>query len=469
MKDRFHKVLYLILIAAAPASTAAVLLWLFSVDGTLGLFQWMGLYRILFYAVGGLGLVAPLLAFAGCRFAIFRRLSIVFAIVGIIIPLAIGGYFLRTSFIFAESTPPLLLMADGTGSSGVPNLALVFRTPHKSIRTLRYGIDSFDQVVTESGPTTNHVLPVTDLLPDSRYQWKLDDGEVCTFTTPPLTTDGNALYHFAVGSDPHFGAGLGDSASGDVAVTSKMLNYIAAPQNRFHAFFITGDLVNMGSSIGDWKAALNTFAPSTCAVPWRPLMGNHDAIINGSPQYVAYLYPNGMATQTGTSTYYRIDSGRVHFILLKMLWGVESFSPQQRQWFERQLQAIPVDDWTIVMLHSMVYASSSEFNGMAWYDPADMVSEVAPLLEQYKVDLVVSGHDHDLEFLQHNGVSYAVVGAMGGKLDPRASHLSPASIWYAPQQYGFLDVRVLPTTMELIFRDPDGQELRSFEIGQNRL
>ena len=180
------------------------------------------------------------------------------------------------------------------------------------------------------------------------------------------------------------------------------------------------------------------------------------------------FYPDQMEAPTGTQRYYRIDSGRVHVIMLNLLWGVESFSAEQRAWFARQMASIPPDDWKIVMMHSMVYSSGNVFEGYAWHDPAAMVQKIAPLLEQYKVDLVVSGHNHHIEFLQKNGVSYAVVGGLGGKLDPEASAKSPASVWYLPNQHGFLDVTVRPTALELSFRDPGGSELKAFSISKIR-
>jgi len=49
-----------------------------------------------------------------------------------------------------------------------------------------------------------------------------------------------------------------------------------------------------------------------------------------------------------------------------------------------------------------------------------------------------------------------------------AAYKSPASVWYAPNQYGFLDVTLHPNTIDLRFRDQSGSELKSFNIGQNR-
>jgi hypothetical protein len=471
MSSKVSKPWFIVLILTAPIVTGLVLGWFFSLDGTLGLYQWMPEFRIVFIAVGALGVSALLVALAA-RFVTrarraLRVIAVALAIFGILVPLALVGYFLRDSLEFSASTPPLLLITDGAGAHGVPNLALVFRTAQETQNTLYYGEGSLSENVTEARASREHVLPLQNLKPGAHYQWRLNDGTLCSFETPSNPA-GDALYHFGVSGDAHFGAGMSTSQSGDPNVMRNILKYVTEPQNRFHSFFIVGDLVNMGSTNADWQGAIETLAPFACGVPLRSVLGNHDTLINGAPHYLAYFYPDGMETPLGTRLYYRIDSGRVHFIMLEMLWGVESFSAEQRAWFVKQMESIPSDDWTIVMLHSMVYSSGSVFNGYAWYDPVDMVQQVAPLLEKYKADLVISGHNHDIEFLQKNGVSYAVIGGFGGKLDPVASYKSPASVWYLPNQYGFMDVTVRPDTLELVFRDPNGNELKTFSIGKNQ-
>jgi len=466
MKKKLTK--FIILMVAAPVVTGLALGWLFSLDGTLGMSQSISQVQFLFIAVGVLGCLGPIFALVRRGSRILKVVAIVFATLGILVPLAIGGFFLRSTLAYAPTTPPLLLIMDGVGTNGIPNVAITFRTAQETRNTVYYGEESLNQQYEEPAAVTEHVLPLKNLKPGAHYVWKLNDEGSCSFETPSVQSPSSTLYHFGVGGDAHLSASLTPPNSGDSTVLSGVLNYVIQPANQFNTFFMLGDTVNMGSSFEDWQHALGIIAPFSCSVPLRPLMGNHDSYFNGAPQYMAYLYPAGMELQNGTRTYYRIDAGRVHFIMLKMLWGADSFSVEQRAWFIKQMESIPPDDWKIVMMHSMVYASGSVIDGHAYYDPADMVQQVAPLLEKYKVDLVISGHDHDLEFLQKNGVNYAVVGGLGAPLNEVATYNSPASVWYDPQQYGFLDVTVHPAAIELHFRDPQGNELKSFSIGKNQ-
>ncbi|MBU0493353.1 MAG: metallophosphoesterase [Chloroflexi bacterium] len=469
---RVRTILVAVLVVAALASAGLVLWWVFSVDGTLGLYQWMPSYRVAFYLVGLLGVLPALVALTavvvGRFFARVGRIVIVLAVllalVGIVVPLGVAGYIWQTSTELAGTTPPVLLVQDGVGAHGVPDLALVFRTDPASQNTLYYGVDDLSESVTEAQPTGAHVMVLRDLQPATRYQWRLNDGPARSFLTPATDPAADVLYHFGASGDSHFGA---DTAQ-QPQIAQSILGYVRQPAHQFHTFFVLGDIADMGMENDKWTFALDTLSPFSYDVPLRPFLGNHDTLINGVEHYFAYFYSSGMATPQGTSRYYRIDAGTVHVITLEMLWGVDMFTPQQKEWFIRQLESIPATDWVIVMMHSMVYSSGIKLEGIPWYDPADMIREVAPLLEQYQVDLVLSGHNHHLEFLQHNGVSYVVVGGLGGPLDPAPEYRSPASLWYRDGTFGFADVTVRPERIDLEFRDATGVELQSFTIGQNQ-
>ncbi|MDR3574034.1 MAG: metallophosphoesterase [Anaerolineaceae bacterium] len=459
-----RKTLYVSLMISAPVVTGLVLAWLFSLEGTLGMYEWVAPFQYFLIVIGVLGGSAPLLAFFGRTHHRMRVTAVVLAIPGILIPLAIGAFYLRGSMQFATTTPPLLLVSDGVGANGVPNLALVFRTAQETRNTLSYGEGALNQQTTEASAVFEHVLALKDLKPSTQYQWKLNDSKTCAFTTPAVQATSDPLYHFGAGGDPHLSASPG---AGDATILPAVLKYTTDPVNKFQTFFLLGDFTNMGSSFKDWQYAINLVAPFTCSVPLRPLMGNHDTFFNGAPQYQAYMYPQGMETPNGSRLYYRIDSGPVHIIMLNMLFGPESFTGKESAWFIKQMKSIPPGDWKIVMEHAPVYASGSDLGGKQYYDPVEMVQQVAPLFEKYKVDLVVSGHAHHLEFLQKNGVSYAIVGGLGAPPDSAPSYKSPASVWYQFGQHGFLDVTVHPASIEIHFRDPNGNELKSFIVNKN--
>jgi hypothetical protein len=271
-------------------------------------------------------------------------------------------------------------------------------------------------------------------------------------------TDGQNL-HFAVGSDTQFGAGTNSPSE-----TLAMLGQISSPTNKYDLFFFLGDLVEYGYKDSLWNEALTAFCPTALSVPTRFAPGNHDTLFGGLSRYLDYCGPTTTESQNGSRLWYRVDVGRVHFLILDVEWSAETFTDDQADWFETQLKSVPSEDWIIVMSHGFYYSSGHTSLGWNWFDNPETISKLATLFEKYGVDIVFSGHNHYLEFLQHSGVSYVVSGGFGGKLDPPATYVSPSSIWFQSGQFGFADVSINADEATLSFRDPDSNILKTFTI-----
>jgi UDP-2,3-diacylglucosamine pyrophosphatase LpxH len=265
--------------------------------------------------------------------------------------------------------------------------------------------------------------------------------------------------HFAVGSDTHFGSGKNSPDQ-----TAAMLAQISDPANKYDIFFFLGDLVEYGFKDSQWKEALDAFSPAASTVPFRFIPGNHDTLFGGLSRYIDYCGPAATESQNNSRLWYRVDVGRVHFLMLDVEWSTETFSKEQADWLETQLSNIPSGDWKIIMSHGFYYSSGSTSAGWDWFDNPETISVLAPLFERNDVDVVFSGHNHSLEFLQNSGVSYVVCGGFGGKLDLPATYISPRSIWLLSGQFGFVDVTINGNEATLDFRDPDSNVLKSFTI-----
>jgi hypothetical protein len=147
-------------------------------------------------------------------------------------------------------------------------------------------------------------------------------------------------------------------------------------------------------------------------------------------------------------------------------WSDRLFTPAQKQWLLEQLESIPRDDWCIVMSHTFYYCSGGYIQGWAWYDNQQTIETLSPIFEEYDVDIVMSGHKHQAEVLQMNGVTYMVLGCFGGPQDPERTYISPASIWYKQGAYAFADVTIDSGEATIIIRDFDYNNL--FETVINR-
>ncbi|RJO60667.1 MAG: hypothetical protein C4542_08560 [Dehalococcoidia bacterium] len=445
---------------------ALFLAWAFRLHGTIGLFRVNGQFHSLFLYFGGFGLILLLfsLLYLGLKMRLkplslrlLTALLLVLSVPGIIGPPLAFAYANGAFSGSIGDTPPQLLMADGAGANGIPNLAVVFNTTAESKNTLTWGKAGSQSTLSEENASRQHVFMLRDLQPASTYTYSVNNGPAYTFNTP--STDG--ALRFAMSSDTHFGAG-----DNRTDLTAKMLAAIADPANGYNLFFNGGDLVEHGFSASQWGEAFRAFSSTTSVIPTRFTLGNHESLFAGFGRYQNYAYPAGMDLRTGSRLWYRIDAGKVHFLVLDIEWSAESFSAAQVMWLDAQLKDIPAGDWKIVVSHGFYYASGSFDDGWQWYDNPETIDALTPLFEKYKVNLVLSGHDHQMELLEHNGVTYAIAGAFGGLPDSPRTYISPASLWYLNGAYGFVDVSISGNQCDVTFRSPDNAVLKTFVINK---
>lgn len=438
--------------------------WAFSQHGTIGLFRVNGSFRLLFILLGGLGILLLGLALLERRLSsrqpsrhtfILSFTVRILTVIGIVIPLFAFIYVRAIPGPLTASQAPQLLIEDGSGLNGVPNFAIVFDTARATNNTVKFGEGSIFQILDEAKPSQHHVFPLENLQPDTAYWYQVNDGQKYYFNTPKA---GEAL-RFAVFSDAHFGY-----ASSRSDLSAKMLQSISNPDNEYNLLFSLGDLVDHGFNDRQWQEAFQYLSPTTSVIPTKYAIGNHDTLLGGLRRYEAYCYPQGMELKSGTKLWQRIDVGRIHFMIIDLEWSAENYTSSQNAWLEEQLANIPQDDWTIVMGHGFYYASGSASEGWRWYDNPETIIKLTPLFEKYGVDMVFSGHAHQLELLQKSGVTYVICGTFGGELEKEPEYISPSSIWYSDKSYAFVDVKIDGSTANIVFRDPEHNELNSFTI-----
>jgi len=456
-------VLYTFAIIAA-ALAFGFLAWAFSQHGTDGLFHVDGFFRLLFIVLGITVLILILLAvlrawFSNRNHRLISRILTVLLIILIVLDSVIPiGAFVFTSCSPSaemENIQPQLLLGYGTGKYGVPDMMAV---AYSDIIALNWGKNEPEGKTTTkviaSSVSQHHLL--TDLLPGTEYWYSFDGGDKYYFRTPDIN---ETNLHFAVGSDAHFGAG--DNRSD---LTTKMLQQIASPQNNYDYYFSLGDLVEYGFRDSMWQQALQSITSNLSGIPTGFAVGNHDALFTGLAQYEKYCRPYAPVSSDGFDLWYRVDVGKVHFLFLDVEWSAESYPDEQAAWLEQQLSNIPKEDWKIVLSHGFYYSSGYFNNGWNWYDNPETIERYTQLFEKYGVDLVFSGHNHQMEMLRHSGVTYAVCGAFGGLPDNEQTYISPASLWYASGQYGYVDVTVEAAQANVIFRDPDNQIIKQLIV-----
>lgn len=265
--------------------------------------------------------------------------------------------------------------------------------------------------------------------------------------------DGDPLLHIAFASDPHWG-----SSKANAEARVKILK--AVDSQDFDAFYILGDIAEMGMLAGDFKLAVSDLRDYLPNTQFRTIPGNHDVILNGIELY------DSIFMKKGEKHYFRMDNGSVHFLFVNMLWDSTELTRKQRKWLEKQLKEIPQDDTVIVFSHC--YAVSSGYYDPAarknWGDLEDVMKKFCPILEKYNVDLHMSGHDHFFEYLEKDNVPYLVLGAMGGALDENLIYESPYSKWINNTEFGYVDMRIYDSYLEFDLISQSGEKLFSKTI-----
>lgn len=267
------------------------------------------------------------------------------------------------------------------------------------------------------------------------------------------------LLRLSFSSDPHWGV-----ETADPQARKDILASVA--EHKPDVFFMLGDTVETGSNSSEWNQALMDISAIAPKVPLRPLMGNHDALFGGQYLYKKAFFPAEFSPDSGSPYYFSLKGEAATVLALNLPWGTEELKGAQMRWIEKTLSEADPSKPVIVLSHSFFYASGYDDPELdkPWYDHYQNIPSLSPLFERHGVDLVVSGHNHYQELLEHNGVHYAVVGAMGGKPDPAPAYVSPASQWIAVGTFGRLDVDVFGDFLALTFRNAVGDPLREERI-----
>ncbi len=442
--------------------------WVLSLPRSWQLMKWSPMYLYILIIFCILLVLIPVGSVFDVRYRIKKNLHpskipgkymYVLFLAGILIP---TGYLLYlTPYLHEGDKAPELLIIDQAGSEGIPNLAVVFYTQSKSINFLDYGIDASDLSihVAETEKTHTHGLILADLVPDTQYFYQINGKEtIYNFTSFPLMN-----YRFVLTSDTHIGAELSNTTA-----TQKILSQISDPTSNYDAFFCLGDLIEMGNQDDLYRDQIDMFSPVTTHIPYRPVIGNHDGWFGGVSLWEDNFYPECLPSESSDSPlWHRFDFGnRTHVFMLDLEWGTESYTEAQRTWFEAELQKLDPTDWIIVMNHAYYYASSTEYSSIPWYDNQEMIQTFNPIFQQYGVDLVFSGHDHQMEHIAQQGVDYFIVGAGGGHLDDNATVSSENTQFYDNTHHGYLDVQFLPGNATVSFRTPENVVLYTVTIEQ---
>ena len=148
--------------------------------------------------------------------------------------------------------------------------------------------------------------------------------------------------------------------------------------------------INLALGLGDYSyGSVSEFEPvvdtlKAAGIPFKGVQGNHD-----SSSYARLFGQPSMI--------HAFDAGRSRIILLNT---EESYS-SNTQFLENQLKNTK-QPWKIVAMHNPLYSSPSNHP-----EEKELAGRLQPLFDQYGVDLVIYGHNHNYEH-KNTGQTYCI-------------------------------------------------------------
>ncbi len=227
-----------------------------------------------------------------------------------------------------------------------------------------------------------------------------------------LTAQVGSTFRFAFLGDTRF-TNPKDTRDSNATVRRTLVQAIADARPAFVS--IGGDIVYHGDDANDWKTwDVETAIWHKHGIAMYPVLGNHD--LSGGKLALDNYFQR--FPELKNSRYYAVRAGNA--LLLVLDSSLAELSGPQGEWFAKKLDATPSDvEFVFILLHHPPYTSSSDekvYGG--GHSARSEEQELGQMLEQRQRSartrfVVFSGHVHNYERHEHNGVTYFVSGGGG--------------------------------------------------------
>ncbi len=244
------------------------------------------------------------------------------------------------------------------------------------------------------------------------------------------------------------------------------------------AVLTTGDMVLRGSDEADWQRFFAVIEPLAARVPYYPSMGNHDvgrAGDGGRRAMALFALPVGLAPSIrsfapflGTAAavrqdtdgdWYSFDIANVHLVFLdsnrydqaaQLTWLENDLRDARR----RQVRAV------IALTHAGPWSRGI-------HQGSKLARErYVPVLVQFGVELLLSGHEHLYQRGQFAGLRYIVSGGGGASLysilcgtSDRKPCSIPDGMLHIEKVHHYVMLTITDRQLEVCPRHPDGSPL----------
>lgn len=225
-----------------------------------------------------------------------------------------------------------------------------------------------------------HTVTFQGLVPNTKYAYRVGDG-----------ANWSEWQHFTTASDrpePFHFIYFGDAQNDVRTHWSRVIReaFQTAPRAKFmlHA----GDLINRANNDGEWGEWFGAGGWINGTIPVIATPGNHEyASQNGARAVSGHWRPQFEFPLNGPEgleeTAYFLDIQGVRIISLNSNERIHD----QKEWLRRVLASNP-NRWSVVTFHHPVYSTARG------RDNKEVREHWQPIFDEFRVDLVLQGHDH---------------------------------------------------------------------------
>ena len=282
---------------------------------------------------------------------------------------------------------------------GHDSAILRWRTDSAEDALVRFGTsaDALDFSESSGAVGTDHEVLLPGLDPETRYYYEIGTTTVAlaggdeahSFVTSPLPGTPEPMRIWVIGDS-------GTANANAAAVRDAFMAFSGARDPDL--WLMLGDNAYSTGTDSEYQAAVFDMYPTLLRrVPLWSTMGNHDGA-NRSTYLDIFSLPSGGeigGDASGSELYYSFDHGNVHFVCLDSHYSSRAIGAAMLTWLEGDLLG-NTSEWVIAFWHHPPYTKGSHDSDTE-YRLVDMRENAVPLLEDYGVDLVLSGHSHSYE------------------------------------------------------------------------
>ena len=394
-------------------------------------------------------------------------------------------------------------------SANSDSIVVRWRTDTATDSRVQYGLSagSLTTPATSATATTEHIVKLTGLNPNTKYFYNVGSSSAVQagdasyfFKTSPLAGTALPTRIWVIGD-------AGTGSAGQAAVYNAYRNYTGSTYTDF--WMMLGDNAYNSGTDAEYQANMfNVYPEMMRQSPLWATIGNHDGTSADSatqtgPYYDIHTFPKNAeagGVASGTEAYYSFNYGNIHVIVLDSNETSRSTTGAMMNWMKADLANVTAT-WLIAIWHHPPYTKGSH-NSDTETNLIEMRQNFLPVLENYGVDLVLTGHSHSYErskfidghyglsstysssfeinggsgradgtgaytktaSLPHSGAVYSVVGASGQVSGGTLNH--PA-MFLSLNELGSMIIDVSGQTMDIKYLNNNATVRDYFTISKN--